>query len=61
MRSPRSLRLNGIERGSAHSAYARRVHNAAWMIMAGDDGGGVGQERSGEHLARLCCGRSYVG
>ena len=34
---------------------------AAWVIMAGDDGGGVGQERSGEHLARLCCGRSYVG
>jgi DNA repair protein RadC len=30
MRSPRSLRLNGIERGSANSTYARRAHNAAY-------------------------------
>ena len=30
MRSPRSLRLNGIERGSANSAYARRAHNTAY-------------------------------
>jgi len=28
MRSPRSLRRNGIERGSVASAYVRRAHNA---------------------------------
>ena len=30
MRSPRSLRCSGIERGSVHSAYVRRAHNAAY-------------------------------
>jgi len=38
MRSPRSLRLNGIERGSANSAYVRRAHNAAYaeLRISGD-------------------------
>ena len=30
MRSPRSLWLTDIERGSANSAYVRRAHNAAY-------------------------------
>ena len=29
----------------------RRI--AAWVIVAGDDGGGMSQERSGEHFARV--------
>ncbi len=38
MRSPRSLRLNGIERGSANSAYVRRAHNTAYaeLCISGD-------------------------
>ena len=33
MRSPRSLRRSGIERGSANSAYVRRAHNAAYAAL----------------------------
>ncbi len=38
MRSPRSLRLMDIERGSANSAYAGRLHNAAYaaLCISGD-------------------------
>ena len=38
MRSPRSLRRSGIERGSANSAYVRRAHNAAYaaLCISGD-------------------------
>jgi DNA repair protein RadC len=38
MRSPRSLWLTDIERGSAHSAYARRAHNTTYaeLCISGD-------------------------
>jgi DNA repair protein RadC len=38
MRSPRSLWLTDIERGSANSAYVRRAHNAAYaaLCISGD-------------------------
>ncbi len=38
MRSPRSLRLMDIERGSANSAYAGRLHNPAYaaLCISGD-------------------------
>ena len=38
MRSPRSLRLTDIERGSANSAYVSRAHNAAYaeLCISGD-------------------------
>jgi hypothetical protein len=53
MRSPRSRRPNRIERGSANSAYARRAHNPAWVVVPDDQGGCVRQESDLKDLARL--------
>jgi hypothetical protein len=38
----------------------RRFGIAGWMVVRSDDGGGAGQDRRLEYLARLCCDRSHV-
>ena len=53
MRSPRSLRLTDIERGSANSAYVSRAHNAARVIVRKDECGGIGKESPAEHFAGM--------
>ena len=51
MRSPRSLWLTDIERGSANSAYVRRAHNAARVVVHDEQRGGARcQARGHEHV-----------
>ena len=56
MRSPRSLRLTDIERGSANSAYVSRAHNAARVIVRKDDCRCIHCQRRLDHLARIHAG-----